>query len=44
MFLGNLYKPKQTCIVGYLCLLFVYILVRHIVIVGLNIFVGNIIP
>ena len=25
MFLGSLYKPKQTCIVGYLCLLFVFI-------------------
>ena len=25
MFLGSLYKPKQTGIVGYLCLIFVYI-------------------
>ena len=24
VFLGSLYKPKQTCIVRYLCLLFVY--------------------
>ena len=24
-FLGSLHKSKQTCIVGYLCLLFVYI-------------------
>ena len=24
-FMGSLYKSKQTCIVGYLCLLIVYI-------------------
>ena len=33
-------KSKQTCIVGYLCLL----LVGHRVMVGLNIFVGDMIP